>query len=219
MISKMSTFYRFLSTYSVIKRIVNWNFFFLLRDLYIECIQMKLTVSKIWLYLWRPRVVTHWLWHFWTWLICLSGHSWNYFPGSICNISEFKFSIQNSQFDSIKFCIIDSNPAQRWTDADTPTGRGMSITSGMDTLWTRISDPTLTAIQTVLGPDSGLPKQNRTYTGEPSPLVPPCFSLCIRLANTWMWLETCFRVRFFPVFKRIYLQPVWNFLWIIIYDS
>ena len=91
-------FYRLLSTYSVIKRIVNRNFFFLLRDLYIESIQVKLTVAQIWLYLWRPRVVTHWLLHFWTWLICLSGHSWNYFPGSICDISEFKISIQNSRF-------------------------------------------------------------------------------------------------------------------------
>ena len=102
MISEISKFFKslstFLSTYSVIKRIVNGNFFFLLRYLHIECIQMKLTVAKIWLYLWRPRVVTHWLWHLWTWLICLSGHSWNYFPGSICNISEFKFSIRLDEF-------------------------------------------------------------------------------------------------------------------------
>ena len=50
---------------------------------------MKLTVTEIWLNLWRPRVVAHWLWHFGTWvLICLSGHSWNYFSCSICNISK-----------------------------------------------------------------------------------------------------------------------------------
>ena len=38
-----------------------------------------------------------------------------------------------------------------------------------------------------------------------SVFIPGFFSLWVRRAKTWIWLDTCFLVLFFPVFNKIYL--------------